>query len=209
MTFDSRAIARSMPRPARLGVLISGGGRTLCTIHDAICRGRLHASIELVVASRPCRGVERARERGLPAVVEPGRIPRDRLADILKDAGVDLVALAGYLQLVEIPEGFEQRIVNIHPALLPRFGGPGFYGDRVHRAVLESGSKISGCTVHLCDEQYDHGPIILQRTCPVLPADTVDTLAARVFALEKQAYVSALQLLVGPGVGHKRRPACA
>ncbi len=209
MTFDSRAIARAMPRPARLGVLISGGGRTLCTIHDAVRRGQLHASIELVIASRPCRGVQRARERGLPAMIEPGRIPRKRLGALLRDAGIDLVALGGYLQLVEIPEGYEQRVVNIHPALLPRFGGPGFYGDRVHRAVLESGSRISGCTVHLCDEQYDHGPIVLQRTCPVLPGDTVETLGARVFALEKQAYVSALQLLVGSGVGHKRRGACA
>ncbi len=205
MTFDSRTIRSTLSRPARLAVLISGGGRILCTIHDAVARGTLDAAVRLVIASRPCRGVQRARERGLTTLVVPGRIPRRRLAEILHAHAVDLVALAGYLQLVEIPEGYEQRIVNIHPALLPRFGGPGFYGDRVHRAVLDAGARVSGCTVHLCDEHYDHGPVILQRTCPVLPGDTVASLASRVFALEKEAYVSALQLLIGSGVGQERR----
>jgi len=106
------------------------------------------------------------------------------------------VALAGYLKLFEIPDGFENRVTNIHPALLPSFGGKGMYGPNVHRAVIESGCRVSGCTVHLCDERYDTGPIITQLTCPVLESDTPETLADRVFALETEAYPSALRDLL-------------
>jgi phosphoribosylglycinamide formyltransferase-1 len=182
--------------PARLVVLISGGGRTLLNLADAIDQGRLHATIPLVIASRPCAGVERATSRGLSVRIEPGRIPRDRLSALLNQARADFAVLAGYLQFIEIPPAFEGRIVNIHPALLPAFGGPGMYGDRVHRAVLATRSTESGCTVHILNDEYDRGPILLQRRCPVLPGDTPQTVAARVFELECEAYPTALQKLI-------------
>lgn len=183
-------------RPARLVVLISGGGRTLLNLADAIEQRRLDAIIPLVIASGPCPGVERAGSRALKVLIAPGRIPGDRLGALLREARADFAVLAGYLKFVEIPPGFDGRIVNIHPALLPGFGGPGMYGDRVHRAVLASGATESGCTVHVLNDEYDRGPILLQRRCPVFPEDTPATLAARVFELECEAYPTALQMLI-------------
>ncbi len=183
--------------------MLSGGGRTLINLLDRIDDGTLRATIPLVIASRECLGAERARARGVPAVlVEPGEIAAERLGAMLRGHGIDLVALAGYLKLVRIPAGFEGRVVNIHPALLPEFGGPGMYGDRVHEAVLRAGAGRSGCTVHLCDGRYDGGPILLQRECEVRPGDTARTLADRVFALECAAYPEALQRLVDELVGN-------
>lgn len=182
--------------PANLVVLLSGGGRTLLNLQDRIDDGTLKARIPLVIASRPCAGVDRARARGLNAIVRPGRIPRDVLATLLDDAHADLAVLAGYLQLVEVPERYRGRIVNIHPALLPSFGGPGMFGHHVHEAVISSGVKESGCTVHLVDDRYDSGPILLQRRCPVLPDDTPDTLADRVFEQECLAYPAAISELL-------------
>ncbi|QOJ01379.1 MAG: phosphoribosylglycinamide formyltransferase [Phycisphaeraceae bacterium] len=187
-----------MPQPVTpIAVMISGGGRTLLNLQDAIDRGELRAKITLVVASKEGVGAQRARDRGLPVVVEPGEIPADRLASILRGAGVAWVALAGYLKKVHIPPGFEGKVVNIHPALLPKFGGPGMYGRRVHEAVLRAGERESGCTVHLCDDRYDTGPIVLQESVPVVPGDTPDTLAARVFGAECRAYPEALRRLLG------------
>ena len=179
----------------RLAAFISGGGRTLLNILDHIDSGDLNASVELVVASADCAGVERARDRGLTPIVIPGRIGEHDLVSLLNGHAIDFVALAGYLKLLPIPEHYLGRIVNIHPALLPEFGGPNMYGRRVHEAVLRSQRKISGCTVHFCDYRYDSGPIILQKKCDVLDSDTPDALASRVFELEKQAYPEALQLL--------------
>ena len=195
----------AQPEPARLAVMLSGGGRTLMNLLDVIERGELPATVELVVASRECAGAERARDRGLDVRVIPGEIPADRLAQLLHEANADWVVLAGYLKYVHIPAayrgrggwgGWGGRVVNIHPALLPDFGGPGMFGERVHRAVLDAGATESGCTVHFCDDRYDHGRIILQKRCPVLAGDTPRTLAARVFALECAAYPEALQLLI-------------
>ncbi len=118
-----------------------------------------------------------------------------------REAGVHLVAMAGFLKQVQVPADFENRVANIHPALLPAFGGQGFYGARVHEAVLESGARISGCTVHLVDDQYDHGPIVLQRRVAVLDDDTPTTLAARVFEAECEAYPESLRLI---GLGKVR-----
>lgn len=183
----------------RLAVLISGGGRTLLNLLSHIRAGTLDARIALVIASAECLGAQRAREAGLPVVVEPGRIPGPRLAELLRTHDARWVVLAGYLKLVEIPAGFEGRVVNIHPALLPRHGGPGMFGHRVHEAVLRDGDTESGCTVHLCDARYDTGPIVLQRRVPVLSGDTPETLAARVFAAECEAYPEALRMLLrGP-----------
>ncbi|MFG0273877.1 MAG: phosphoribosylglycinamide formyltransferase [Phycisphaerales bacterium] len=185
---------------ARLAACISGGGRTLLNLADRIDAGRLDAEIALVIASRECAGAARARERGLPVVVEPGDIPVERLGAMLREAKAEWVVLAGYLRLLPIPPGFEGRIVNIHPALLPSFGGRGMHGERVHRAVIDAGCKVSGCTVHLCDDRYDTGPIILQRACEVRDDDTPATLGARVFELETEALPDALSLLLSGAV---------
>lgn len=182
--------------PARLAVMISGGGRTLVNLQDEIEAGRLDARIALVIASKECAGVERALERGLDAFVVRGRIPRARLGAMLEAHAIDLVLLAGYLVKVEIPEGYEGRVLNIHPALLPEFGGAGMHGERVHEAVLKAGKTESGCTVHVCTEEYDEGPVLVQLTCPVAAGDTPETLAARVFELEKKAYPEAVRRVI-------------
>lgn len=181
----------------RLAILISGGGRTLAYLHDAVAKGEIDAEIAVVIASAECGGAELARGRGLAVEVIPGVIPREVLAERLAAHGVDWVVLAGYLKLLEIPREFAGRVVNIHPALLPKFGGHGMYGRRVHEAVLAAGEKESGCTVHFCDEEFDTGSIILQRRCPVLAGDTAEMLAARVFEEEKLAYPEALRRVLG------------
>jgi len=186
--------------PARLAILLSGSGRTLLNIHDRILAGDIPAEIALVVASRECLGAQRARERALPVRVIRGDIPQAELESLLAEHRIDWVVLAGYLRRLPIPPAYEGHVVNIHPALLPRHGGPGMYGDRVHKAVLEAGETESGCTVHLADADYDTGPIILQKRCPVLEGDTPETLAARVFELETQAYPEALKLLLARNV---------
>jgi phosphoribosylglycinamide formyltransferase 1 len=180
----------------RLDVLLSGSGRTLMNVVDSIAAGRLHAEVALVIASRECLGLQRARDAQLPARLIPGDIPAPDLERTLREHNIDWVVLAGYLRLLNIPASHRGRVVNIHPALLPDFGGPGMYGRRVHEAVLRSGARQSGCTVHYCDEAYDTGAIILQKTCPVLPGDTPESLADRVHALECQAYPEALARLL-------------
>lgn len=182
----------------RLAVLLSGGGRTLLNIHDRILDGTLNATVEVVISSRgDVAGVERSRARGLrTVVVERGSLEADEFQRALTEAvgGADLVCMAGFLSLWRIPEAKEGRVINIHPALLPDFGGKGMYGGRVHRAVLAAGAAESGCTVHFCDNVYDHGPTILQRRVPVLPGDGPDELAARVFEQECIAYPEAIRL---------------
>jgi folate-dependent phosphoribosylglycinamide formyltransferase PurN len=176
-------------------VLLSGSGRTLLNLLDEINAGRLDAEVALVIASRECLGAQRARERGLHVEVIPGVIPAADLQHRLAGARIAWVVLAGYLKYVNVPPAYVGRVVNIHPALLPRHGGHNMYGDRVHEAVLAAGDHVSGCTVHVVDEHFDQGPIILQRRCPVLPGDTPDTLGARVFEQECIAYPEALRLL--------------
>jgi phosphoribosylglycinamide formyltransferase-1 len=175
----------------RLGVLLSGTGRTLQNLIDRIAAGRLHAEIACVISDRPgVLGLHRAEQAGLPAFLE-----RDHGAiwRLLREHGADLVCLCGYLRLLPIEPDFHDRVLNIHPALLPAFGGKGFHGEAVHRAVLDSGARESGCTVHLCSDEYDRGQVVLQRRVPVLPGDTVTTLAARVFAAECEAYPDAIE----------------
>ncbi len=181
---------------SRLAILISGGGRTLTNIAGAIELRELNASIALIIASAECPGAVLARERGIPVEIIPGVISREVLADRLNARRVDWIILAGYLKLLNIPASYRGRVVNIHPALLPKFGGHGMYGRKVHQAVLAAGEKESGCTVHFCDDEFDTGPIILQRRCPVLPGDTPETLAARVFEEEKRAYPEAIARLI-------------
>jgi len=184
--------------PLRLAILLSGSGRTLENLLDEIAAGRLAASVEVVVANRgDVRGDEVARRAGVPTHVLPkGSKPlaawSDEIFALCRAARADLVVMAGFLQLVEIPADFAGRVINIHPALLPAFGGQGFHGMHVHRAVLARGCTVSGCTVHLVDNEYDHGRILLQKTVPVLPDDTPESLAARVFAEECRALPEAI-----------------
>jgi folate-dependent phosphoribosylglycinamide formyltransferase PurN len=143
-------------------------------------------------------------------VLEPKRFASqesysEAIFDHCRHAKVDLVVMAGFLKRVTIPADFVHRVVNIHPALIPAFCGEGFYGHRVHEAVLEYGAKLSGCTVHFADNQYDHGPVILQRAVPVLDGDTPEALAARVFEAECEAYPEALRLLASGRVAVEGR----
>jgi phosphoribosylglycinamide formyltransferase-1 len=191
-----------MTRPLPIAVLLSGSGRTLQNLLDRSADGRLPARVVLVVSNKvDAYGLERARKAGVPTAVVDRKSFSDRDAfsaavfDHCRRAGAELVCLAGFLQLLRIPDDFAGRVMNIHPALLPMFGGQGMYGRRVHEAVLASGAKESGCTVHFADNVYDHGPIVLQRTVDVRPDDTPDTLADRVFAAECEAYPEAIRLV--------------
>lgn len=190
-----------MGEAIRLGVLLSGGGTTLQNLLDRAAAGALAARVTCVVSSKAdVFGLERARRAGLPAHVvdrkacaSPGEFS-DRIFGHCRAAGVDLVCMAGFLQLVKIPADFRDRVLNIHPALLPAFGGKGYYGLRVHQAAIDAGVKVSGCTVHFADNEYDHGPIVLQRVVPVLDDDTPERLQERVFAAECEAYPDAIRL---------------
>lgn len=187
--------------PIRLGVLLSGGGRTLLNILEYIKAGRLNAEVSVVISSlASAAGVERAEKAGLKVkIIRRKDFPdieqfSKRLEDELAAAKVDLVIQAGWLCLWTIPARYENRVMNIHPALLPSFGGKGMWGHYVHEAVLKAGCKVSGCTVHFCTNEYDKGPIIIQRGCCVKETDTPDTLAARVFEQECIAYPEAIRL---------------
>ena len=181
-----------------LGCLISGGGRTVLNLQQAIERGALRARIGVVVVTKPgIAGIDRCRAAGLSVVVcdrTRAESLDDQVDAALVAAGVDLVCLCGYLRKFRVGP-WAGRAMNIHPALLPRHGGHGMYGHHVHEAVLAAGDAESGCTVHLVDDEYDHGRTIVQRRCPVLPGDTPDTLAARVFEQECIAYPEAIGLM--------------
>jgi len=184
--------------PIRLAVLASGGGRTLQNFIDRIAEGRLNAQIVHVFVSKPNAGaVDRAKKAGIGTTVVPPKQPEQASATVFglcRDEMVDLVLMAGWLNLLPIPEDFMGRVMNIHPMLIPAFCGLGFYGLKVHQAVIERGVKVSGCTVHFVDNVYDHGPIILQKTVPVLDDDWPERLAARVFDAECEAYPEAVKL---------------
>ena len=190
-----------MSTPTRLAILISGGGTTLQNLAAAIAAGQLHASIACVIASNPkCFGIQRAKNLHLPTFIITRKdfptldLFSAQIASTLRQHAVDLACMAGFLSLWTIPPDFRGRVLNIHPALLPKFGGRGMHGRHVHEAVLAAGETESGCTVHLADDTYDTGPILIQRRCPVLPTDTPDTLAARVFEQECLAYPAAIRL---------------
>lgn len=194
-----------MPNPIRLVVLISGGGTTLQNLIDRIASGRLTAQIAGVVSSRAeVFGVERARRAGVPVVVVPRARP-DVIWTAVRSFDPDLVCMAGWLHLLPIAADFRQRVLNIHPALLPAFGGRGMYGRHVHEAVLNYGAKVSGCTVHFADDTYDTGPILVQKCVPVLSSDDPDTLAARVFQAECEAYPEAIELMAAGRVSVQGR----
>jgi phosphoribosylglycinamide formyltransferase-1 len=187
-------------KPIRLGVLISGGGTTLINLVDCIKHGTLNAEISLVISSRSTvAGVEKAKAAGLNVKIIRTKDYPDidgfskAIEQALVAAKVELVVQGGWLCLWKIPPVFENRVMNIQPALLPGFGGKGMWGHHVHEAVLKAGCKVSGCTVHFCTNEYDSGPIIVQRCCPAKDDDTPDTLAARVFEQECIAYPQAIR----------------
>jgi phosphoribosylglycinamide formyltransferase-1 len=186
--------------PIRLAVCVSGAGTTLQNLIDCIRTGRLRADVVQVVASRPrIAAIARAEAAGIPLAL--AKYNTRSLAEFsssvfepIRRSESDLVILGGFLSLLSIPAEYKGRVLNVHPSLIPSFCGKGFYGSKVHRSVLESGVKQSGCTVHFVDDAYDSGPIIVQRTAPVLDDDTVETLAARVFKEECKALPEAISL---------------
>jgi phosphoribosylglycinamide formyltransferase-1 len=190
----------------KIGVVVSGksGGTNFQAILDAISKGDLHVKAALLVATNELHGaVARARLAGVNTFILP---PTDgmtteewehRVCDVLYQSGVSVVVLAGYLRRIShvLLDAFPGRILNVHPALLPSFGGQGMFGARVHRAVLEHGCKVSGCTVHFVNEHYDMGPIVAQACVPVEDEDTPETLAARVQAQEHRLYPQCIEWL--------------
>lgn len=183
-----------------LALLVSGGGRSLENLAEVIARGELDARIALVLSSRAdAFALERARRLGIESLVidaERELGPHEysaRVFEAVEARGCELVVLAGFLRMLAIPERWEGRVLNIHPSLLPSFGGKGFYGERVHRAALQRGVQFSGCTVHYVTNEYDAGPILLQRCVPVLEGDTPESLGARVFEEEKRALPEAIR----------------
>jgi formyltetrahydrofolate-dependent phosphoribosylglycinamide formyltransferase len=194
--------ARDSRTPLALVVLISGGGTTLRNLLRKIDAGQLNARVLLVISNvAGARGLEFARQAGIPDEVlapQDYASPAEFSAAIFarsRAVGAELVVMGGFLKQIVIPPDFTNRVTNIHPALIPAFCGRGLYGHHVHQAVLDFGAKLSGCTVHFADNQYDHGPVILQKAVPVQDDDTPDTLAARVFQAECAAYPEALELI--------------
>jgi phosphoribosylglycinamide formyltransferase-1 len=207
------------PAP-KIAVFVSGGGRSLENLANEIAGGRLDARIAVIVSSTPkAFALERAARLGIPTVViDPDRklASASGTAQFSRDAfvaaesfGAELVVLAGFLRLLVIPDAWLGRVINIHPALLPSFGGKGMYGHRVHEAVIASGAMRSGCTVHYVTNEYDAGPILLQREVDVRADDTADSLAERVFEEEKRALPEAVRMhLAGHADALRARRLC-
>jgi len=184
----------------KIAVLLSGSGTTLENIFEHIERGELPVEVAVVISSRAdAYGIERAKKRGVPTHVlarkEYGSLEEytDAIFGEVRDSGAGLVALAGFMVQIGIPADFKGRILNVHPALLPSFGGKGMYGHFVHEAVLEHGCKVTGCTVHVVNEEYDRGPIVMQQCVEVSDDDTSDSLAERVQAAEREIYPRAIR----------------
>jgi formyltetrahydrofolate-dependent phosphoribosylglycinamide formyltransferase len=185
----------------RVAFLLSGSGTTLENLLRHAETGSVPVEVVVVVADRPgTKGIERARARGIATAVVERRAYREPAAfDAAMEAAIrphapDLVAMGGFLSLWRLPADYRGRAMNVHPALLPAFGGRGFYGDRVHRAVLEAGVKVTGCTVHFVDDEYDHGPIVAQAVVVVEENDTAESLAHRVQEAERQLYPACIRL---------------
>jgi len=205
----------SRTEPLRVAVLLSGSGTTLENLFVRREAGELPIEIVCVVSSRAdAYGLERARKRNVPTALVQRKRHKDvaefsRLVfEAIRPHRPDLICLAGFMSLLQIPKEYEGRIMNVHPALLPAFGGKGYYGHHVHEAVLEHGCKITGCTVHFVDNEYDHGPIVLQRALPVQEDDTPDTLADRVQAAERELFPEAIGLFAANRLqldGHRVR----
>jgi formyltetrahydrofolate-dependent phosphoribosylglycinamide formyltransferase len=189
------------PRPPfQIAVLLSGNGTSLENLFEHMDRGDVPGEVAVVIASKEkAFGLERARQRGVPAIAVPRAKYKDigsfndALHEALEGYAVDLVALLGFLSLFELRGQYEGRVLNVHPALIPAFSGQGFYGQKVHEAVLASGVKITGATVHFVNEQYDRGPILAQEAVPVAENDSAQTLAARVQEAERRLVPRAIR----------------
>jgi formyltetrahydrofolate-dependent phosphoribosylglycinamide formyltransferase len=188
-------------KKVRLGVLISGSGTTLQNFIDCVKAGTLNAEVACVVSSsEKAYGLVRARENNISVIT----IPRKNCGTVeefskaifsyVERFGADLVTLAGYLKLIRVPDRWLGKVMNIHPALVPSFCGEGWYGMKIHNAVVESGVRVTGCTVHFVDNIYDHGPIIIQKVVSVLDTDTPEDVRKGVFEQEKIAYPEAINL---------------
>ncbi|MFM7130314.1 MAG: phosphoribosylglycinamide formyltransferase [bacterium] len=190
--------------PARVAVCISGSGTTLANILARIDDGRLPGvEVVAVVADREsAKGLEIAVSRGIPTAVVSRKSQTMSLEifEAIRKARADLVVLGGFLSLLFVPDDYENRVLNIHPSLIPAFCGRGYYGRAVHQAAVDAGVKYSGCTVHYADRSYDTGPIILQKVVPVLDDDTAESLAARVFQAECEAMPEAISLVTQAGI---------
>lgn len=186
-----------------IAVLISGTGRTLKNLIEKIRTGELDCEIKLVVSStKSAKGLQYAEQANIPLVIieqahyETREGFSEAVFSEITEAGVDLVVMAGYLKLLHIPESFRNKVINIHPSLIPSFSGKGYYGNIVHEEALKYGVKISGCTVHFVNNEYDNGPVILQKVVPVYDDDTVQKLNDRVFyEAECVGYPEAVQLI--------------
>ncbi|XP_057499703.1 phosphoribosylglycinamide formyltransferase, chloroplastic-like [Actinidia eriantha] len=185
-------------RRKNLAVFVSGGGSNFRSIHEAVLRGSVHGDIAVLVTNKPgCGGAEYARDNNIPVILfpkmkeKPESLSANDLVTALRRYKVDFILLAGYLKLIpiELVQAYPRSILNIHPSLLPAFGGKGYYGMKVHQAVIASGARYSGPTIHFVDEHYDTGRILAQRVVPVVANDTADELAARVLQKEHQLYV--------------------
>jgi phosphoribosylglycinamide formyltransferase-1 len=195
-------------------VFASGGGTNFQSLLDRKAAGELHVSFVLMVGNNSTAGaMERARKHDIPTLhLSPAHFDTEgeyveRLERALDEHEVELIVLAGYMKMIpsRIVQRYRNRIVNVHPALLPAFGGKGLYGGRVHQAVVEYGAKVTGVTVHFVDEQYDHGPVILQRVIEVRDDDDAETLAARVLELEHDSYWRAIEAIAGGAISVEGR----
>jgi len=177
----------------KMAVLLSGTGRTLDNFHEKIEQGLLRGRIQVVLSNQAdALGLVKARNYGYPAFHASDN---DSINAILRDYDIDLICLAGFLKLYVAPASLRRAVLNIHPSLIPAFSGAGFYGMRVHRAVKARGVKVTGCTVHFANEEYDEGPIIVQKCVPISAHDSAEDIAGKVFAAECEAYPEAINLV--------------
>lgn len=182
----------------KMAVLLSGSGRTLDNFHERIENGTLSAQIEVVVANvKGVLGLEKAQKYGYPAF---HATTSEETNEILKDYDIDIIALAGYLKLYTPPPALSRAVINIHPSLIPSFCGDGYYGHYVHDAVKKRGCMVSGCTVHFANENYDEGPIILQKTVDLDYQDDADMIADKVFEIECEAFPEAINRVDEHGI---------
>lgn len=197
-------VSRTVIRKKKLAVFVSGGGSNFRSIHEASVEGSIHGEIGVVVTNKSgCGGAEYARSKNIPVILfpktkdEPHGLSASDLVATLRSFEIDFILLAGYLKLIplELIQAYSKSIINIHPSLLPAFGGKGYYGMKVHKAVIASGARFSGPTIHLVDEHFDTGKILAQRVVPVLANDAAEDLAARVLKEEHHLYVEVVAAL--------------
>ena len=187
----------------KISVMVSGGGTNFQAVIDGVSSGQIPDSkiVQVISSSSRAYALERAKKHGIPGFVVSSRDypdqaeKADRILQLLKEKETDLIVLAGYMSVIDerIVDAYRGRIINIHPSLIPKYCGKGFYGKKVHEAVIAGGEKVSGATVHFVDEGIDTGTIILQEQVPVLPEDTADDLAARVLVVEHKILTEAIR----------------